>query len=228
MIGGWPAEPYARSLFATAPGQPPIIVTIDGTTVMSLVDRSFGGAAGGIVNCPSEFPASARHMISRLETMVLGALQRALNATKAGAIQLVRRDPPTTVAPPFAPDHRVAELMLSIVEPGQRPWTIGVTLSCAALDQMFGHGKQGAPGAALTARSGDPEGCPWGDISLPLTAVLVEMNLPLSAMSELRPDQLIPVTVPRTLPLLIGRRCVARGTVGAMNGQLALQLSSIA
>lgn len=220
--------PHACLHFATAPGESPILVSIDGATVMSLVDRSFGGAAGSVIDCPREFPPSARHMILRLEAVVLDALQRALNVSRSGAIQSVRRELTAPATSPFAPDHRVATLALSIVEPGHRPWAIDVTLSCAALDRLFGHGDHGAPGAALAVRSGDPANGPWGDISLPLTAVLVEMDVPLSAISQLEPGQIIPVTVRRNLPLRIGRRCIARGTVGAADGQLALQLSSLA
>lgn len=222
------AQPCAIYLFATASGQPTILASIDGRAVISLVDRSFGGPAGGDNECPKEFPSSARLMIARVETMLLTALKRALYLDEDGVLHCPARSRELPTALPFAHDCRTAELVLTITEPGHRPWTVSVVLLCAALDQLFGHRVDGAPGAGLIARSGDPAGDPWGDISLSLSAVLVDMNIPIGAVSQLEPGQLIPVTVARTLPLRIGRMTLARGTVGAIDGRLAVQLSSTA
>jgi len=57
-----------------------------------------------------------------------------------------------------------------------------------------------------------------------VTAVLVDMSLPFSRLSALRPGDVLLVTVARSIPLKVDGRTIATGTVGEVEDRVAVQL----
>lgn len=51
------------------------------------------------------------------------------------------------------------------------------------------------------------------------------MRIPFSSLSTLKPGQLLPVAVARSVPLTIGDKVVAHGTVGEMDDRVAVQIT---
>jgi len=49
--------------------------------------------------------------------------------------------------------------------------------------------------------------------------------MPFSAISALRPGQVLPVSVARSIPLSVGGRTVAHGVVGAVDDRVAIQIT---
>jgi flagellar motor switch protein FliM len=54
------------------------------------------------------------------------------------------------------------------------------------------------------------------------------MAVSLAAVSALEPGSVLPVAVARAVPLSIDGRIVARGTIGAQDDRIAVQLTQIA
>ena len=67
---------------------------------------------------------------------------------------------------------------------------------------------------------------PSRDCALRLNATLIDMLMPLSRLSGLKPGDLIPVSVARSVPLALGGKIVAHGTVGEIDDRVALQITS--
>jgi flagellar motor switch protein FliM len=58
-----------------------------------------------------------------------------------------------------------------------------------------------------------------------VSAVLVDIRLPLAAISALEVGQILPVPVARAVPVRVGGQTIAHGTVGALDDRLAVQLT---
>ena len=66
------------------------------------------------------------------------------------------------------------------------------------------------------------------DIRLPARTVLARPNLSLAELMQLKAGDIIPVTIGRSLPLIVGDRIVAHGTIGEQDGRAAFQIEKIA
>jgi flagellar motor switch protein FliM len=71
----------------------------------------------------------------------------------------------------------------------------------------------------------NPADEPFGAVPLTISAVLVDMRIGFAALSNLQPGQILPVAVARSVPLKIGDKTVAHGTIGAMDDRVAVQIT---
>jgi flagellar motor switch protein FliM len=66
-----------------------------------------------------------------------------------------------------------------------------------------------------------------GGIRLPAKTVLARPTLTLNELLNLKNGDVIPVTIERYLPLLVGNRALAQGTLGEQNGRAAFMIEKI-
>ena len=215
----------ANSLLVAGPAAAPLLASLDAGAVLRLVDKAFGGRGEAPSTLPSRFPLSARLMIQRLETLVIECLCAALGAD--GAVRALRRDGELAELAPFRADARLAVLTLEVMEGMRAPWLVTLALPLATLAELFGHGDR-PPAAPIAPRAADPAAAPFADVPLPLTAVLVDMQVPLATISTLAPGMVLPVAVARAVPVSIAGSVIARGTVGAQDDRVAIKISHIA
>ncbi len=57
--------------------------------------------------------------------------------------------------------------------------------------------------------------------------VIARPDLPLSRLIALAPGDLIPLTLPAFVPVTVGGRLIAQGTIGEANGRAALKIASL-
>lgn len=214
-------------LIAAGPTEAQVLLSFDPGGVFALLDRTFGGRGAVPSPLPDAFPHSAELMVARLEGLAAMAIAQALGC-EAEAVRSVRRDPSFAALKPFKAGDAVTSLTLTVSdETSGDDWTLLVALARPALDALFGHGDR--PATAPPARtSADPAAEPFGAVPLPLSAVLVEMQVPMATISTLEPGAVLPVAVARKVPLRIGGQTVAHGTVGALDDCAALQISHLA
>src|SRR3546814_2029603 len=65
-------------------------------------------------------------------------------------------------------------------------------------------------------------------IELPVRSILAEPSMPLHAIVALKPGDVIPISLPEELHLLVERTTFGVGTPGEANGNAAIQIKSIA
>lgn len=206
----------ASTLFAIG-GHPALLVSVEAAAVLSLVDRAFGGTGAVSAPLPAQFPMSATRMIARIEQVLARALDTALG--EDGAASALRRDSSCARLEPFAARTALRLLTLKIAEPGRDAWAITLAIEEAAIPALFA-------AAEVAVESAVPTAAPFADLPLPLTAVLVDMRLPMRRLTNLKPGDVIPVAVARAVPLKLGAKIVATGTVGAADDRVALRLTS--
>jgi flagellar motor switch protein FliM len=66
------------------------------------------------------------------------------------------------------------------------------------------------------------------DIRLPARTVLARPHLSLAELMQLKAGDVIPVTINRSLPLIVGDRIVAHGSIGDQDGRAAFQIEKLA
>jgi flagellar motor switch protein FliM len=64
-------------------------------------------------------------------------------------------------------------------------------------------------------------------VRFPVRSVLAEPIVPLSLLLNLKPGDVIPITVAADVPVMVGRDRLGCGTVGASNGRAAIRLTSL-
>lgn len=206
-------------------GTAPFMVTIEGENVLRLVDRAFGGPGDTPGSLPKEFPLSAELMIGRIEQIIASTLGLALGGS-GGAIRAVRRDASLAQLQAMPAQTPVAGLTLNVIEQGRMPWSIAIAFPIDTLAQMFAHGESTRPARAPRG-PGRPTDLPFADLPIAVSAVLVDMQLPLAAISALRIGQILSVPIARNVPLRVGGKTYATGTIGALEDRVAIQISQL-
>ena len=74
---------------------------------------------------------------------------------------------------------------------------------------------------------GDPAAEPFAAMPLTLTALLVDAMLPLQVVSRLEPGQVLNLPIARQVPLIAGQHTIGHGTIGAVDGSVAIQLGRL-
>ncbi|MFY8194642.1 FliM/FliN family flagellar motor switch protein [Novosphingobium sp. B1] len=206
-------------------GASPFMVSIEGESILRLVDRAFGGPGDTPASLPKEFPLSAELMIGRVEQVIATALTVALGGN-GGAIRSVRRDASLAQLQAMPDATKIASLLLNVVEQGRMPWAISIAFPLDTLGTMFAHGDTGRRARAPRGPA-SPTDAPFADLPVELAAVLVDMKLPLAAVSALRVGQVLPVPIARNVPVKIGGKTYACGTVGALEDRVAIQITQL-
>jgi len=209
-------------LFAAGSRQSPLVVIVEGEAIFRLIDRAFGGTGRAPDPLPAAFPLSAELMIGRLESAVAAALADALGV----AVVPLRRGESLGRLAAFPAGEPLAIADLAVIDGGEAPWRLSLAQS---LKQPLA--AAGGPSSSVATDAGepaaDPLAGPFGDVPLPLRAVLVDMAMPFSTLADLTPGQVIPVAVARSVPLETGGRAVACGTVGAMDDRVAVRVAQL-
>lgn len=212
----------ANCLLAAGSPEFPLLLSIEAKAVLRLIDRAFGGRGEAPAQLPDVFPLSAEMMIAKLEGLTIAAFADVLGGVR---FEPVRRDGSLDRLAPFAEGVALAVLTLDVTEEGGATWQMTLVVPHETLPALFGGCKPGAARSGEAMPGRDPLAAPFGEAPLTLRAVLVDMRVPVSALTVLAPGQVIPVAVARSIPLLIGERAIAHGAVGAMDDRVAVQIA---
>ena len=209
----------ANTLFEL-PGGPRFVVSLEAAALLRMLDRAFGGRGDVPEPLPPALPLSAQLLCERVEGAVAQALAAALGRAEATPLAL-RRDGDIAQVTPFAADEPLRLFGFDVTEAAGVRWRMTLAFAEAALPPLLGTETTGSHKAVAA----DPCAAPFGDMPLPLTARLVDMAMPLARLSRLRVGDVLPVAVARQVPLHLGRRAIARGTIGALDDRVAVQLT---
>lgn len=213
------------SLIQASKQQVPVLLAIDGEAVMRMVDRAFGGKGTAPDPLPAEFPLSAELMIGRLEAQAVAAMDRAWQLGGPENLAVTDHSADLLRLAPFLPGCALAVQRLIITESSGARWAITLAMPLAVIGDLIGHGA--GPLACTRAARGEanPADEPYGCLPFAVRAVLVDMAMPVSAVSTLAVGQVLPVSVARSVPLRIGERTVAHGMIGTLDERVAVQVT---
>lgn len=197
-----------------------VLASFDAGAVLRMIDRAFGGKGQTPVPLPAAFPASAGVVIRQLEAIIAQGFAAATSAS----LEPVRRHGNLAELEAFPDAAPLAVLTFTVGEAGADAWPILLALPLPALAGLVGEGGP-APARAAAPRQSNPGDEPYCDLPLTLSAVIVDMCLPMSALTELQPGTLLPVSVARNVPLRIGDKTIAHGAIGSVDDRVAIQIT---
>jgi flagellar motor switch protein FliM len=117
-------------------------------------------------------------------------------------------------------------MVLTICEKGRSAWRLRVAIPMAALPEFIGLGEP-RRGPSVIARQGSPHDAPFSTLPLLLSAVIVDVAMPISAVSMLEIGQVLAVPIARNVPLRIGGLTIGHGSIGAVDDRVAIQFNQL-
>lgn len=219
---------FLNGTILIGPTDEKVMVSLPRRAALTLVDLALGGTGNECRYSDDRLPMSAVIVFSRFEMMVAGVLAEVMEIAEPGMVRPKHAVGAVEMGARCVPDnHTILPLEVTIGD--NMPWDISLIFPDLLVSELFAS-KSGGQSAGSAQRSPANEGLgaePFEDIPLSVRAVLVDMAMPLAAISNLKPGMVIPVAVARSVPLVAGDKILAHGTVGAMEDRAALQLTRI-
>ena len=223
------------SLYRLHPIKGRVALRMDAELVSLLVDRFYGGTGGRAGHAAvHEFTPTETRLIQRLTDQIVKALAECWAEIAALEPALVSRETNVARAEIMAGETEVV-IQAFEIDLGERAHrTIEIVYPRDGFAGIEAHAgeRPGSP-RELMAPPADPV---WqarlGDrleqVSMPARTVLARPNLKLSELVALKPGDVIPIHIARSLPLLIGDRVFAHGTIGEQDGCAAFMIEKLA
>lgn len=225
------------SLYRLHPIKGRVALRMDAELVSLLVDRFYGGTGGRAGHAAvHEFTPTETRLIQRLTDQIVKALVECWAEIAALEPALVARETNVARAEIMAGEAEVV-IQAFEIDLGEREHrTIEIVYpreGFAGIEmQQTGERPGGERGRALAAPADPVWQARLGDrleqVSMPARTVLARPNLKLSELVALKPGDVIPIHIARSLPLLIGDRVFAHGTIGEQDGCAAFMIEKLA
>jgi flagellar motor switch protein FliM len=198
--------------------------------ISTLVDCFYGGLGNRPLPARGEFTPTEDRLISRISEGLIARLVDSWADILPLEPGLIIREAGIGFASAAQPGEQMVlqRFMLSIAR--DQEWPIDLLFPLSSLRAV--EPLMGAKAPADEERT-DPI---WQarvanrmrDIRLPARTVLARPNLSLADLMQLKAGDIIPVTISRSLPLIVGDRIVAHGSIGDQDGRAAFQIEKLA
>ena len=227
----WQAEQpsfLALSLYGFKPLKGVLGVAIPADFVSRLVDFYYGGAGTAMGPAANEFTRTEERLAGRISDGLVTMLADTWKEVAPLEPLLKGRETNVGAARIAGPDEGVVVCRFTIAAPGGKPAKLDILFPAAALRSVEG---------ALATRT--EEGCARGsewraqlsgalaDVRIEARTVLARPELTLSELVQLKVGDVIPVSIPASVPLLVEGRTVATGSIGEQDGKAALRIERI-
>lgn len=217
------------SIYRLRPLKGTMLVILEPDFIARAVDIFYGGTGDVYGNRAREFTPSEERLIARLADGVIEQLGEAWTEVAALAPALASRETNIAYANVFRAGEIVVVQRFTLTPLQGKPTRISIVYPLAALRLLD---------TQLAARVHDDAG-PADDVwrarmahalqqvRLPVRSVLARPELTLAQVLEMKPGDIIPVTLPPRVPLIVAQKRVATGTIGEKDGHAALMIDHI-
>jgi len=217
-------------VYRIAPLKGQMLLRIDAAMISTLVDCFYGGLGNRPLPTRGEFTPTEDRLISRISEGVITRLIDSWSDILPLEVGLIVRETGIGFASAAQPGEQMVlqRFMLSIARDQEWPIDLLFPLSSLrAVEPLMGSKTQ------VDEERLDPV---WQtrianrmrDIRLPARTVLARPNLSLADLMQLKAGDIIPVTISRSVPLIVGDRIVAHGSIGDQDGRAAFQIEKLA
>ncbi len=228
----WQAEQptlIGLSLYSFKPLQGVLALALPADLVSRMVDAFYGGSGASPTQAAREFTATEERLHGRVADALVVALADVWREIAPIEPLLRAREVNVAAARIAAPDEPVALGRFRIQPPSGQSATIDILFPAAALRSVEG---------ALAAKAGDDSGvrgaefraqlaAALGDVRIEARTVLARPELSVAELMQLKVGDVIPVSIPASVPLLVEGRTVAVGSIGEQDGKAALRIERV-
>ena len=206
-----------------------ILIAVEPHFVSQLVNTFYGGTKLTPVGRPDEFTPTEEQLLARLADAVVQVVTEVWSEVIPVHAQLSSRDTNTAYAGLVRPEEPVAiarfnieplegdPTALDILYPVASLRTVETELSAKVLDD---HGATGGEWRGRMASA-------VGQVRLQASCVLARPNMTMAKLMTLAPGDVIPISAPALIPLLVSGRMLALGTIGEQNGRVAIKIAKL-
>ncbi|WP_150294769.1 flagellar motor switch protein FliM [Sphingobium estronivorans] len=232
-FGAWSVDVPASSsigVYRLAPLKGQVLLRLDAAMISTLVDCFYGGIGNRPLPARGEFTPTEDRLIARISDAFMARLVECWADMLTVEPGLIVRETGVGFAAAAQPGEQMVlqRFILSISR--EHEWPIDLLFPLAGLRAV--EPLMGAKVPVDDERT-DPV---WQariatrmrDIRLPARTVLARPNLSLAELMQLKAGDVIPVTINRSLPLIVGDRIVAHGSIGEQDGRAAFQIEKLA
>ncbi len=213
-----PLVAVSRHLFGVAGHA--LYLALDGRAILEQLDRTFGGTGDIGKDLPAQLPNTAAVLAQRFERQVLAAI-----AGELGGLDFrPDRDAPADPFTALGATAPMTVLTIGATAQDGREWQIVLALETASLSSLLPKSASAQRATSSRRKPGINE-APFADLPLSAGARLVDMDMPLHRLAAIAPGTVLPIMVARSVPLQVGDVVIARGTVGEVDDQVALQIT---
>ena len=204
------------------------LCVLDGRFVLGMLDVFFGGTGAMPSEMPTEFSAAAEAMVVRVGRTIAGQLGAAWEPLTRIEFAPTRVEINAVMLPLDAEDAMVVT-RFGLAAGSAKPVFLDLLYPVPALKP---HGAT-LMGKVLDKAEADPV---WRNgltrsvmtVKFPVRSVLAEPVVPLQMLMDLKPGDVIPITIAPDVPVVVGNHRLGCGTVGTSNGFAAIKLTSLA
>jgi flagellar motor switch protein FliM len=204
------------------------LVILPPALVRQLVDIFYGGP-GSAANSLSEFSAAELRFVGRIAQQFLPLFKVAWTdiVSITASVASIETD---IDAAAFAKDHDLVAVQSFTIGSGS---SAGATVKCV-------YTTLGIRGFPAMSKSATPEPAEtddpvWRDkltdavmhVHLPVRSIFARQELPLAKLLNLQSGDIIPVCLPRHLPMTVSGRIYAHGIVGESSGRAAIRIEKM-
>ncbi|MGE4321580.1 MAG: flagellar motor switch protein FliM [Sphingobium sp.] len=208
-----------------------VLVRMDAPMISTLVDYFYGGAGDRPLPARGEFTPTEDRLIARLADSLIARLVDIWRDMVPLDAALVMRETGLGFASAAQPTDQMLLQRFTLSLTRDRSWPIDILFPLSALrgvDALTGAKPQGSGEDDVDPAWRDRVARRMRDIRLPARTVLARPHLSLADLLQLKVGDIIPVTIARNLPLIVGDRIVAHGTIGEQDGRAAFQIEKLA
>lgn len=219
------------SLYRLRPLKGAMMIAIEPEFVTRLVDAFYGGSGMGpaATHRAREFTAAEERLLGRLTESLAKTLEETWAEVVPLELGLIGRETNASYASLVRGDEPVVVQRFLIATPQGPATTLDLVYPLAALRPLE---------AQLSAKVHDEAGPADSDfryrmaralqsVRLPVRSVLARPTLSVQELLDLKPGDVIPITLSPKVPLIVGNRRLAEGTIGEREGRAALMIESI-
>ncbi len=206
-----------------------MMLAIEPRLVRELVDAFYGGP--GTCGEPKvrEFTATEEQLLARLSEAVVQVLSEVWSEVMTVKPKLSARETNAAHALLVGSDEPVAAAHFSIALAGGRPCNLEILYPVSSIRAVE------TELSARTHEEGSSTAAAWrdrlehalGDVRLQARSVLARPTISVSELLRLSPGDVIPISVPTLVPLLVAGRSVAVGRIGDHDGRAALKIERV-
>jgi flagellar motor switch protein FliM len=214
------------SLYRFRPLKGAVLIAIEPSFVSRLVDIFYGGSGEYDERKFNEFTATEERLLTRLSEALIDTLTEVWSEVMTVTPQLMSRETNTAYASLVRGDEPVAVARFTISLGVGRSSRIEILYPVSALRSVENElSSKVHDDNSKTAR--ERMATALGEVRIQARSVLARPSISVAELLALEPGDVIPISLPPQVPLLVSGRLLGFGAIGDQEGRAALKIEKI-
>ncbi len=215
-----------NSLLRCGEGDQTMLFSIDYPTAIALTDCSFGGDGAVSEDACEQLPRSAGMLVEKVAAIFAQIIAMSNGSAQYSGGDVLVRSESVTRLKPFSAAAQVAFFRVTMAMGDKAQWSAALAVENDRLATLLPGSTSKLKSPESQAPSDGTSGA-FAAMPLPLEAVLGEIDMPLGRLETLAAGDEIPLVIPRELPLRVGEKTFAHGTLGTLENRMALRVTRL-